>query len=431
MKSSTQPKTYVLDTSVLLSDPLAMIKFQEHEVVIPLVVIVELESKRQHVELGWMARRALRTLEDFRKQHSDISKPFIVNEHGGTVRVEVNHVDTDDLPSSMGSGNDNRILAVAYNLVKCEKDVVLVTKDLPLRLKSSVVGIPAEDYRFDSVPASQWSGIEHLDVEQGVIDTLYEDGKVSLKHSFPVNTGVVLACGQQSALARVKQAGSLHVVKENSIMGVKPHSMEQTIALSLLLDDSIDIVSLGGKAGTGKTILALAAAMHAAVQQGKNQRRIVIFRPLYAVGGQQLGYLPGDENDKMAPWSAAVFDAMDVIDPSRSHLEKMKRKNALEILPITHIRGRTFSNTIIILEEAQQWERLSLLSLLTRVGKNSRVFITHDITQRDNLRVGPHDGIAAVVELLKGNSLFAHVTLTRQERSSVAQLVSNLLADDV
>jgi PhoH-like ATPase len=207
--------------------------------------------------------------------------------------------------------------------------------------------------------------------------------------------------------------------------------MEQTIALDFLLDPSIDIVSLGGKAGTGKTVLALTAAINAAIQQGKQQRRIVVFRPLYAVVGQELGYLPGDENDKMAPWAAAVFDAIDVIDPSRGLLEKMKRKNSLEVLPITHIRGRTFSNTIIILEEAQQWERLSLLSLLTRVGPGSRVFITHDITQRDNLRVGPHDGIAAVVEMLKGNSLFAHVTLVRQERSPVAQLVSDLLADDM
>ena len=431
MESSNKKKTYVLDTSVLLSDPLAMVKFQEHEVVIPLVVIVELESKRQHVELGWMARRALRTLEDFRKQHEDISVPFTVNEEGGTVQVEVNHVDTDELPSSMGSGNDNRILAVAFNLVKAKKDVVLVTKDLPLRLKSSVVGIPAEDYRFDSVPASQWSGVEKITVEEEVINTLYQEKQIDFDHNFPLNTGVVLTHGQQSAIARVKTLGKLHLVKEQSVLNVRPHSLEQTLALDLLMDNSIDIVSLGGKAGTGKTILALAAALHSAVQQAKQQRRIVVFRPLYAVGGQQLGYLPGDENDKMAPWSAAVFDAMDVIDPSRGLLEKMKRKNALEILPITHIRGRTFSNTIIILEEAQQWERLSLLSLLTRVGKNSRVFITHDITQRDNLRVGPHDGIAAVVELLKGNSIFAHVTLTRQERSAVAQLVSSILADDV
>jgi PhoH-like ATPase len=410
---------------------MAMTRFGRHEVVIPLVVITELEGKRQHVELGWSARRALRELEGYRQAHGDLSQSLPVNDHGGTLRVELNHVDSDLLPGGLKGGNDSRILAVATNLARLGSDVTLVTKDLPLRLKASVVGVAADEYRNENIPDTRWTGVTHLKVEPNVIDALFADDEVNLALDLPVNSGVVLANGSQSAMARMRTPTVAKLVAgSGQALNLRPRSVEQHIALDLLLDPDVGIVSLGGKAGTGKTVLALAAALDLVLRNRGTQRKIVVFRPLYAVADQTLGYLPGTEEEKMEPWAAAVYDALDALDPSGGTAEKVRRNRTLEILPITHIRGRTFSDTILIIEEAQQWERIALLSLLTRVGVGSRVFLTHDMSQRDNLRVGPHDGIAAVVEMLKGNPLFGHVTFTRQERSPVAELASEILAVD-
>jgi PhoH-like ATPase len=424
-------RCYVLDTSVLLSDPLAMTRFEEHEVVIPLVVITELEGKRKHIELGWSARRALRELERFRQLHGDLSHAFPVNDKGGTLRVELNHVDSDLLPHSLTGGNDNRILAVAANLSSLGSDVTLVTKDLPLRLKASVVGIDADEYHNESVPDTRWTGMTSIKVDTEMIDALFKDEQLTLDKELPVNSGVVLTNGSQSAIARMSSPLVAKLVPSSGqALTLRPRSAEQHLALDLLLDNEVGIVSLGGKAGTGKTVLALAASLDLVLRNRGPQRKIVVFRPLYAVAEQTLGYLPGTEEEKMEPWAAAVYDALDAIDSSGGTADKVRRNRTLEILPITHIRGRTFSNTILIIEEAQQWERIALLSLLTRVGVGSRVFLTHDMSQRDNLRVGPHDGIASVVEMLKGNPLFGHVTFTRQERSPVAELASEILAVD-
>lgn len=438
MLNTNQLRCYVLDTSVLLSDPLAVVRFEQHEVVIPLVVITELEKKRNHVELGWAARQALRTLEDYRQKYGDLSHSFPVNDLGGTLRVELNHVDNGSLPNTLTGGNDNRILAVATNLAALGSKVTLVTKDLPLRLKASVVGIDADDYHNDHVPDSRWTGMSSAEVPAELIDKVFTDGEIKVNefvaaveaHTPVINSGIVLTNGSQSAIVRVHQDKTLRLTNGGQALTLRPRSAEQHVALDLLLDSDVGIVSLGGKAGTGKTVLALGAALDLVLRHRGPQRKVVVFRPLYAVAEQTLGYLPGTEEEKMEPWAAAVYDALDAIDSSGGTAEKLRRNRTLEVLPITHIRGRTFSNTIIIIEEAQQWERIALLSLLTRVGVGSRVFLTHDMSQRDNLRVGPHDGIAAVVEMLKGNSLFGHVTFTRQERSSVAELASSILATD-
>jgi len=187
----------------------------------------------------------------------------------------------------------------------------------------------------------------------------------------------------------------------------------------------VGIVSLGGKAGTGKSALALAAALES-VMERRTQKKILVFRPLFAVGGQDLGYLPGSENDKMNPWGQAVYDTLSTIC-SKEVIEHIQDRNILEILPLTHIRGRSLHDSFVIVDEAQSLERNVLLSMLSRIGQNSRVVLTHDVAQRDNLRVGRHDGVAAVVEALKGQPLFGHVTLTRSERSAIAALVTDLL----
>jgi PhoH-like ATPase len=234
--------------------------------------------------------------------------------------------------------------------------------------------------------------------------------------------------GSQSALGRVHPDKRLHLVEaDRALLDVRGRSAEQRVAVDLLADPSIGIVSIGGRAGTGKSVLALAAGLEA-VLEARTHRQVIVFRPLFAVGGQQLGYLPGGQSEKMDPWGAAVTDALSSI-ADRNLVEEVLRRNLIEVLPLTHIRGRTLTDTFVVIDEAQNLERPVLLAALSRLGRNSRVVLTHDVSQRDNLRVSRHDGIATVIDDLSGHPLFAHVTLTRSERSPVAALVASLLED--
>jgi PhoH-like ATPase len=425
-------RTYVLDTSVLLADPAALGKFEEHDVVIPLVVLTELEAKRLHPELGWSAREALRHLERLRLDHGTLTEPIVVNNAGGTARVELNHVDTSSLPSAFSSAeNDHRILAVGRNLADKGLDVTLVSKDLPLRLKASVAGLGAEEYRNELADSDHgWTGLVELDVDTDVVDALYAERSLVLPEAAaaPINAGLVLRSPQGSALARKCADGRAHLVEgDRHLFDVRGRSAEQRVALDLLSDDSVGIVSLGGPAGTGKSVLALAAGLEAVLER-RSQRKVIVFRPLYAVGGQDLGYLPGDADEKMNPWAAAVNDALESI-AGPEVIDEVIERRLLEVLPLTHIRGRTLTDTFVIVDEAQNLEKMVLLTALTRLGEGSRVVLTHDVAQRDNLHVGRYDGIASVVSTLTGNSLFGHVTLSRSERSPVAALVTDLLGN--
>ncbi|TRZ72243.1 MAG: PhoH family protein [Streptomycetaceae bacterium] len=429
-KSQNGKKTFVLDTSVLLADPGALYKFAEHEVIIPIAVIGELESKRDHPELGYFARAALRALDDLRLTHGRLDKALTVTPEGGTLSVELNHTDLSTLPAGFlrDGTNDSRILAIAKNLMGDGKDVVLVTKDLPLRVKASSVGVEAQEYLAELVSNSGWTGIVELDVGSQVIDDLYSSDRADHEaaHELPVHTGIVLHSERGSALARVTADKQLQLVRgDRSAFGLHGRSAEQRVALDLLLDDSIGIVSLGGRAGTGKSALALCAGLEA-VMEKRIHKKVVIFRPLYPVGGQELGYLPGSEGEKMSPWAQAVFDTLGAL-VSQAVVDEIVDRGLIEVLPLTHIRGRSLHDSFVIVDEAQSLERGVLLTVLSRIGQGSRVILTHDVAQRDNLRVGRHDGVVAVVETLKGHPLFAHVTLTRSERSPIAALVTELL----
>ncbi len=419
----------MLDTSVLLSDPHALLRFHEHHVVVPVVVLTELEAKRQHPELGWAARCALRHLERFRIEHGSLTERLEVNDEGGTVRVELNHQGTAGLPATLSADvNDHRILAVAHNLADEGLDVTLVSKDLPLRLKASIVGLDADEYRNEQARQEEWTGVAELEVDEAVIDELFDERVVDLAEarSLPCNAGVVLVSGSQSGLGRVGDDKRVHLIKgDRSLFDVRGRSAEQRIALDLLADPSVGIVSLGGNAGTGKSVLALAAGLEAVLEQ-QSQKRILVFRPLFAVGGQELGYLPGDRDEKMSPWGAAVFDALDAI-AGPAVVDEVLHRGLLEVLPLTHIRGRNLTDTFVVIDEAQNLERQVLLTALSRLGEGSRVVLTHDIAQRDNLRVGRHDGIASVTDALRGHPLFGHVTLSRSERSPIAALATSLL----
>ncbi|MGO4599277.1 PhoH family protein [Terrabacter sp. 2RAF25] len=422
-------KTYVLDTSVLLSDPRAMLRFAEHEVVLPVVVVTELEGKRHHPELGYFARQALRLLDDLRVSEGRLDKPVGVGDDGGTLRVELNHTDPSSLPAGFRLGdNDTRILAVARNLANEGCDVTVVSKDLPMRVKASACGLEAEEYRHEQGVDSGWTGLHELEVTTEELDQLYDRGRVEHAGAaeLPCHTGLVLLSPRGSGLGRVGADKQIRLVRgDRDAFGLHGRSAEQRIALDLLLDPDVGIVSLGGRAGTGKSALALCAGLES-VMERRIQRKVLVFRPLFAVGGQELGYLPGTEAEKMNPWGQAVFDTLSAL-VSTEVVEEVMDRGLLEVLPLTHIRGRSLHDAFVIVDEAQSLERNVLLTVLSRIGQNSKVVLTHDVAQRDNLRVGRHDGVAAVIEKLKGHPLFAHVTLTRSERSPIAALVTDML----
>ena len=426
--------TYVLDTSVLLADPVALTRFAEHEVIIPITVIGELETKRDHPDLGYFARAALRTLDDLRVKSGRLDHPISINDVGGSLAVELNHSDVSKLPAGFlrDGSNDSRILAIAKNLMADGRKVVLVTKDLPLRVKASSVGVEAQEYRAELASSSGWTGMVEESVGSTIIDALYEKDRIAheLAKTHPCHTGIVLHSEKGSALARVTPDKHLQLVRgDRAAFGLHGRSAEQRVALDILLDNEIGIVSLGGRAGTGKSALALSAGLEAVLEK-RLHKKVVIFRPLYAVGGQELGYLPGSENEKMSPWAQAVFDTLGAL-VSQQVIDEVIERGLIEVLPLTHIRGRSLHDSFVIVDEAQSLERGVLLTVLSRIGQGSRVILTHDVAQRDNLRVGRHDGVVAVVESLKGHPLFAHITLTRSERSQIAALVTELLEEPI
>jgi PhoH-like ATPase len=429
--NSVQRRTFVLDTSVLLADPAAIARFDEHHVVIPVVVITELEAKRHHPELGYFARQALRNLDDLRISHGQLDTEVEVNDLGGTARVELNHIDAHVLPAGFRLGdNDTRILSVARSFANEGLSVVLVSKDLPLRIKAAAIGLEAQEYRAELPVDSGWTGMAELSVTSADVEELYEHGTLDCEaaRDLPCHTGLVLHTGSASALARVRPDKQIQLVRgDREAFGLHGRSAEQRIALDLLLDNEIGIVSMGGRAGTGKSALALCAGLEA-VMERRQHRKVIVFRPLYPVGGQDLGYLPGSESEKMGPWAQAVYDTLSAVT-TQEVIDEIIARDMIEVLPLTHIRGRSLHDAFVIVDEAQSLERGVLLTVLSRIGTGSRVVLTHDIAQRDNLRVGRHDGVIAVIEKLKGHPLFAHVTLTRSERSAIAALVTDLLED--
>jgi PhoH-like ATPase len=424
-------RTFVLDTSVLLSDPGALLRFGDSDVVLPLVVVGELESKRDHPELGWFARQALRILDDLRVTHGRLDAPVPVGDNGGTLHVELNHSDPSVLPAGFrNDSNDSRIMVVALNLRAEGRAVCLITKDVPLRVKAAAVGLDTDDYRLHDAVDAGWTGMAEVSLDDAELDELYQNGDafVPTAAELPTHTGLVLLSSRGSALGRVTPDKHVRLVRgDREAFGLHGRSAEQRIALDLLLDPEIGIVSLGGRAGTGKSALALCAGLESVLER-RAHKKVVIFRPLYAVGGQELGYLPGSENEKMSPWAQAVYDTLGAL-VSPAVIDEIDSRGLIEVLPLTHIRGRSLHDSFVIVDEAQSLERGVLLTVLSRLGSGSRVVLTHDVAQRDNLRVGRHDGITAVIEALKGHPLFSHTTLTRSERSPIAALVTEMLED--
>lgn len=426
------PNTVVLDTSVLLSaGKAALYSFEQDNVVLPFVVVTELENKRNDPDLGLAARSTLRALDDLMSSGDLHEKGVSLGEGYGTLRVEMNHV--NDVPAALKnqpSTNDLKIISVAHALwLELDEEVTLVTKDTPLRIKASIVGVKTADFTPKNISGDYIDNTETHWVTAEQIDEVHETGTVRLDLDIPRNVGVILRNEENpkdTALVISGKQYEFNLINQYNISGLESRSAEQALAIDYLMDESIKIVSLGGRAGTGKTTLALAAAVE---QVNRNiYKKIIVFRSMHAVGGEELGFLPGTEAEKLDPWTMAIYDSLgSFLEPHQ--IQKLKAKQVIEVLPLTHIRGRTFNNAFILLDESQNLERATILTALSRLGKSSKAVMSWDVSQRDNFRVGRHDGVYEVANRLLGEKLFAHTSLKKSERSDVAELVSRVLDD--
>ncbi len=446
-----QVKSYVLDTCVLLADPHALHRFDEHEVVLPLVVIEELDRKKTALdEVGRNARTALRIVEELRERSGGGLRDPLALPSGGTIRIEANHVDVELPPYLDPLKPDHRILACAIGT-----RATLVTKDTALRIKGAQLGVAVEDYRGDTAQVEDhYTGIAELDVEPHLLDELHRDGKVVLHAdvaSMPedgtfLNQCMVLRGGRSaSGLGRVididdEGNATVHKVHgHRQVFGMSARDVRQTFAIDLLLDPAVPCVSLMGMAGTGKTFLALAAGLEQVVE-ATAYRRMSVYRPLIAVGKQEIGYLPGDLDEKLAPWMAAVHDNLYALlrrddgrgRGTREHrqvqatVESLVDRGQLELAAITYLRGRSITDEFVIVDEAQNIELNALKVVLTRMAMGSKVVFCGDLGQVDNPYISPYGGMAALIEKLKGTSLFGHVTLSKGVRSPLAEYAATI-----
>jgi len=434
-------KAYVLDTCVLLADPHCVFRFDEHDVVLPLAVVEELDRQKSRLdEIGANARSAIRTLEELgASKPGGLSQPRAF-EGGGSLRIELNSTCSDRLPEVLdASAPDHRILSTCLNLIDSGRATVLVTRDAALRIKGAQLGVEVEDYRADTVQVDEWySGVTELSVDSGTIDRLYAESKLELPEpELLVNQFCILhGTGSQSAVARVMESGAqaslARVSGTRHAFGVESKNVRQAFALDLMLDPEISAVSLMGTAGTGKTFLALAAALEQTLEQNR-YRRVSVYRPLVAVGRQELGFLPGDLDEKLEPWMAAVHDNLYALfsgaDTREAHdaVDELLERDVLEMGAITYLRGRSITGEFVIIDEAQNLELPTLKVILTRMGTDSKVVFCGDLTQVDNPYVSPFGGLAALIEKMKGHRLFGHVTLERSVRSPLAELAVSLL----
>jgi PhoH-like ATPase len=434
-------KTFILDTCVLLADPHAPLRFDEHQVVLPLMVVEELDKMKTRMdEIGANARSALRLLEELgASELGGLSHPAPLPSGGG-LRIEVNGIHSDKLPEIFDPAKpDNRILSTCLNLAADGAHAVLVTKDTALRIKGAQLDLPVEDYRADTAQVDElYSGVIEIEVGKDAIDRFFVEEKLVLQHTDALlNQYVILRNGpSQSALGRVIQVEPDVVVdrvgSSRQMFGIEPKNLRQVFATDLLMDPDIPAVSLMGMAGAGKTFLALAAGLEQVLEQ-QRYRRVAVYRPLVAVGRQEVGYLPGDLDEKLTPWMAAVHDNLHALfselptDEARHLVDDLVERGEIEMSSVTYLRGRSITGEFVIIDEAQNLELSTLKVILTRMSKDSKVVLCGDLTQVDNPYISPYGGMAALIEKFKGTDLFGHVTLERSLRSPLAEAAARML----
>ncbi len=436
-------KVFVLDTNVLLHDPRAIHAFEDNDVVIPIVVIEELDKFKKGIdEMGRNARQVSRILDEYR-QRGNLSKGVKLD-CGGDLRVELNHQSPQHLPSELiATKADNRILATALNLKHDNLPVILVTKDTNLRIKADAVGLRAEDYESDTITLDElYAGETELTVEPGAIEEFYAKGELQPGDPKPYPNQFMLvknsANPSQTALARYnanKKALVPIIQAKHGVWGITARNKQQQFALDLLLNDDIRLVTLVGRAGTGKTLLALAAGLEKTIESRAFQR-LVVSRPVFPMG-KDIGFLPGDIEEKLKPWMQPIRDNLDFLMGAQPTVGRTKGKKDLqslfdlgmiEVEPLTYIRGRSMPNQFLIVDEAQNLTPHEIKTIITRAGEGTKVVLTGDPYQIDNPYIDSEsNGLTFVVERFKEEQIAGHITLVKGERSDLAELAATLL----
>lgn len=449
--AAEQADVVVLDTSVLLADPESIFGFGQAEVVLPLKVIEELDGHKARMdEVGRAARTAARTIEELRAASvaQDLATPVPLPS-GGSLRVVINGrrpERLEDLGLDAAKG-DNRILATALHVATEGRRVRLVSVDVNLRIKAAVLGLDAVEYTQTrpGFHAAAHPGWQCVPATARLIDRLYTEHDVALDDMDPddarrlqplaPNEFAVITAGQQSALARRHRTGVQLVPSDLEAWGMRPRSKEQRFALDLLLDPDVAIVGLSGRAGTGKTMLAVAAGLEQVFEHhSARYDRLMVIRPMIAVGRQEVGFLPGDLHDKLDPWFATVEDTVAALRDDQSHteardmIELWVAQGRLDMQPITYLRGRSLQRTYIVVDEAQNLELGVLKTVLSRAGQGTKVVLVGDVSQIDNPFVSERtSALSVLADRFAGQDLFGHLVLTQGERSPVADLAAELL----
>ncbi len=436
--------TFILDTNVLLYDPRALFVFKEHDVVIPITVIEEVDRfKKDLNETGRNARLVSRYMDRLREQGS-LSEGVALPD-GGRLRVELGR--PAKLPRGLkGDSGDNLILQTVKALHDDGGAVILVTRDTNMRLKADAMGIRAEDYRNAHIAVDEYySGVSTAELSQERVDELYEKGSLpreAVDQALNPNQFLLLGSGgRRSAMVRyMARRDRLRLVGryKEGVWGIRARNKEQLFALELLLDDSLSLVTLEGQAGTGKTLLAMACGLQK-VADDKRYRRLLVSRPIFPMG-RDLGFLPGDVNEKLNPWMKPIFDNLEVLLSSPDSEQRGSRPGAppsyqplldqgiLEVEPLTYIRGRSLPRQFVVVDEAQNLTPHEVKTVITRAGEGTKVILTGDPNQIDNPYVdATSNGLTYVVERFKGSPIAGHITLRKGERSELAQQAAELL----
>ncbi len=435
-------KIYILDTSVLVHDPKALTEFEDNDIIIPIAVVEEIDGhKKRQDEVGRNARWVSAFLDKLRSVgHLDAG--VSLGEQKGKIRVELNHQEVEKLPPTLDRNKvDNRIIAVAYALKKDNQmPVILVTKDINMRIKADALGIPAEDYETDKIEIEEvYTGCRTIKVEPEIIDRFFKAGEVVLTEEVLYSNQMIILedsfGSSKSALARHLNGGKLVPLRygNQDPFGLKARNKEQKFALDLLLDEEVRLVTLIGKAGTGKTLLALAAGLQKVVEESK-YRRLAVSRPVIPMGND-IGFLPGDINEKLRPWMQPIYDNLEFLFNNRDKTEKidqlvnsMKDLNILELDALTYIRGRSIPNQFLLVDEAQNLSPHEIRTVITRVGEGTKIVLTGDPYQIDHPYLDSNsNGLTFVVERFKNEKIAGHITLSKGERSDLAELGAKLL----
>jgi len=440
-------KTFVLDTNILLNDPNSIFAFEENEVVIPITCIQEIDKfKRDQNERGRNARMVSRYLDTLRKKSGKTLADGVKTDKDGILRVDLGYEAIRKFPYKNGEmTNDDRILAVALatkEAVNANK-VIFLTRDTNLRIRADAIGITAEDYCSDHTNIEElYTGLKEVFVSEKIIADLYRDGEVPLpgnnfcsnefvllkNETDPTHTGLGCVKSDVSAIQVLK-------LKDNDIWGIKPRNLEQRMALSLLMNDEIQLVTLVGRAGTGKTLLSLAAGLTKSIDEAK-YRKLLVARPVFPMG-RDIGYLPGEVKDKLLPWMQPIFDNFEMLlhtDDSyqdtdyKASANDLVEQNMLEIEALTYIRGRSIPHQYFVVDEAQNLTPHEIKTIITRAGNGTKIILTGDPYQIDNPYLDSEStGLTHVVERFKNSPLAGHVTLTKGERSPLAQIAAEIL----